>query len=383
MVVIFERRAQPGEDLDRVFDGRFVHVDLLEPAQQSAVLFKVIAEFLIGGGADATDLTARQRGLQQIGGIHRAARRCTGADDGVDLVDEEDGVGQLFKLVDDRLQPLFEIAAIAGAREQRAHVERIDDGFQQDVGHIAFDDLAGEAFGNRGFADAGFAHIKRIVLGPAAQNLDGAVHFRATADQWINLADLGLFIEVDAELLERGFLLALGLGRLFLFLALFIAFRLLLLRHVAAFADAVADEADGIKTAHILLLEEVDGIAFALREQRDEHISAGHFIPARRLDVEDGALNNALKPAGRRRIRFPFEPQRFKLGIEIMGNGVFQLTRIHTAGDHHLRGMDVIDEREEEMLQRRIFVLSACGRAQRIVQGGFQFSGKRWHSNAP
>ena len=67
-----------------------------------------------------------ERGLQQVRGVHRAAAGRAGADHGVDLVDEQDRVGQLLELGDDLLQPLLEVAAIAGAGEQRAHVERVD-----------------------------------------------------------------------------------------------------------------------------------------------------------------------------------------------------------------------------------------------------------------
>ncbi len=47
---------------------------------------------VIGGRADALELAVGQRRLQQIRRIQRAARRRTGADDGVDLVDEQDAV---------------------------------------------------------------------------------------------------------------------------------------------------------------------------------------------------------------------------------------------------------------------------------------------------
>src|SRR5690606_14429266 len=128
-------------------------------------------------------------------------------------------------------------------------------------------------------------------LGPAAENLDGAIHFGAAPDQRIDLARLRLFIEIDAELLERAFALllavAIGLLRLFLFGALHFAW----LGRCDALAHAMADKADGIETAHILLLKEIDGIAFALRKQRDEHIGAGHLVAARRLDMEDRALD--------------------------------------------------------------------------------------------
>jgi hypothetical protein len=39
-----------------------------------------------------------KRGLQQVGGVHRAARGGAGADHRVDLVDEEDRVGVILKL---------------------------------------------------------------------------------------------------------------------------------------------------------------------------------------------------------------------------------------------------------------------------------------------
>ena len=126
-----------------------------------------------------------------------------GADHGVDLVDEQDRVGQLLELVDDRLQPLLEIAAVAGAGEQRAHVERVDHRALEHLGDVALDDLAREAFGDRGFADAGIADVERVVLRPAAQDLHRAVDLGHAADQRIDLAGLGLLVEVDGELLER------------------------------------------------------------------------------------------------------------------------------------------------------------------------------------
>ncbi len=69
-----------------------------------------------------------------------------------------------FQFGDDRLQPLLEIAAIAGAGQQRAHVERIDDRFLEHVGHVAFDDLARQTLRDRGFAHARIADIERVVL---------------------------------------------------------------------------------------------------------------------------------------------------------------------------------------------------------------------------
>ena len=159
-----ERAAQTREDLLGVLQRRFDHIDLLEPAQQRAVLFEMVAELLVRRRADAADHAARQCGLEQVRRVHRAARSSTRADDGVDFVDEQDRVRQPFELCHDLFQPLLEIAAVARSGKQRAHVERIDDRGQQHFGYVALDDLAREAFGDRGLADAGIADIERVVL---------------------------------------------------------------------------------------------------------------------------------------------------------------------------------------------------------------------------
>ena len=67
-----------------------------------------------------------KRGLQQVRGIHGAARGGAGTDHRVDFVDEHDGAGTGFDFLDHGLEALFEIAAIAGAGEQHAHVEHVD-----------------------------------------------------------------------------------------------------------------------------------------------------------------------------------------------------------------------------------------------------------------
>ena len=48
-----------------------------------------------------------------------------------------------------------------------------------------------------------------------------------------------------------------------------------------ALADAVANVGDGIRAAHILLLQEVDRVTLALGEQRDQHVRASDFVAPR------------------------------------------------------------------------------------------------------
>ena len=78
----------------------------------------------------------------------------------------------------------------------------------QHFGHVALDDLARQPLGDGGLADAGIADIERVVLRPAAEDLDRPVDLGRAADQRVDLAGRGLLVEVDGELVEREFLLS-------------------------------------------------------------------------------------------------------------------------------------------------------------------------------
>ena len=202
-VEILEIGLEALEDLDRVGHRRLVDVDLLEAPHQRAVLLEMLAVLLVGGRADAPQRARLERGLQQVGCVHRAARGGAGADHRVDLVDEHDGAGIGLDLAHHGLEPLLEIAAVAGSGEESAHVELEDGGVGQHLRHVAHDDAAREALGDGRLADAGIADEERVVLLPAAQHLDGTLDLGAAPDQRIDAAGARLLIQVDAIDLER------------------------------------------------------------------------------------------------------------------------------------------------------------------------------------
>ena len=68
------------------------------------------------------------------------------------------GVGDFLQ---DRLQPLLELAAILRAGDQRPHVERDDLLLLQPLGHVLPDDPLRQPFDDRGLADAGLADQHR------------------------------------------------------------------------------------------------------------------------------------------------------------------------------------------------------------------------------
>ena len=99
--------------------------------------------------------------------------------------------------------PVLELAAVLRARDHRADVERDQPLVAQALGHVALDDAAGEALGDRGLADAGLADEHRVVLRAARQHLDDAADLLVAPDDRVELALAGVLGEVAAEPLER------------------------------------------------------------------------------------------------------------------------------------------------------------------------------------
>ena len=194
---------EAAQDRDRVADVRLADEDRLEAPLERGVGLDVLAELVERGRADGAELAAGEHRLQEVGGVHRALG-CAGADDRVELVDEEDDAARrLLDLVRDGLESLLELAAVLRAGEERADVERDHAAVAERVGHVAVDDALGEALDDRGLADAGLADQDGVVLRAAREHLDHAADLLVAADDGVELLRLGLGGEVAAELLER------------------------------------------------------------------------------------------------------------------------------------------------------------------------------------
>ena len=132
--------AQALEDLDRVRDRRLLDLDRLEAPLERGVLLEVLAVLVERRRADGLQLAAGEHRLEDGRRVDRAFGG-TGADERVQLVDEQDDVAARADLLQHLLEALFEVAAVAGAGDERAEVERVELLALQRLGHVVGDDL--------------------------------------------------------------------------------------------------------------------------------------------------------------------------------------------------------------------------------------------------
>ncbi len=275
-VVRLVARAQAAHDGDGLVDRGGQDDDRLEAALERPVLLDVLAVFVQGGRADALHLAPSQGRLEHAGGVDRPFRRA-GADDGVQLVDEDDDAGRLGDLLHDRLETLLELAPVLGAGHQGAEVEGDDAAVVQRLGDEPGDDALGQPLGDGRLADARFADQHRVVLGPARQDLDHPLDLVVAADDRVELPLLGQQGQVAAELVQQrrvllGFLL--GRGRL--------------LEGDGLLADPRSGQAEG--------LEDPGGVARIFLEDAQKEVFGAYVVLAQEAGLLDGQLKDFLGP---------------------------------------------------------------------------------------
>ena len=109
-VVLLVIDADALDDLDRIQQGRLLDLDGLETALERGIFLDIFAVLGKGGRADDLHLTAGERGLHDVGSIHRAVR-IAGTYDGVDLVNKQNDVAGGLDLADKALDALLKLAA--------------------------------------------------------------------------------------------------------------------------------------------------------------------------------------------------------------------------------------------------------------------------------
>ena len=366
VVVRLETALEPLEDAHGVLHRGFHHVDLLETAGQRPILLEDGAVLGESGGPHALELAGGQHRLEQVGGVHNAAGRRPGTDDGVNLIDEQNGVVLLAQFREQVLQALLEITPVLGARQQRAQIQGVDGGVEQRLGHPLFHDHPRQPLGDGGLADTRLAHQQGVVLAAAAEDLRGALDLERAAHQRVDTVRAGQLVEIAGVGFQRA-------GRCALcaavhFLALFR--RRVVVLHLG---NTVGDEIDHVQTVHVLAVEQVNRLALLFVEDRHQHVGAGDFLIARGLHAEYGTLQHPLETQGRLRVAFTvFRQQRGGI-VDELSQGLAQLFHIGAAGAQHFHRRLVIEQRQQQVFHGHEFMPVAACVVESLVESQFQF----------
>src|SRR5205823_947420 len=106
-------------------------------------------------------------------------------------------------LFDDRFQSLFELPAITGAGNERAHVECDNPFAFQTFRHIAGRNTIRDAFHDRRLSNARIADQYRVIFRPPREHLHDTPDFFLAADYRIELSFTGEIGEIPAVFFER------------------------------------------------------------------------------------------------------------------------------------------------------------------------------------
>ena len=139
------------------------------------------------------------------------------------------------------------------------------------------------------------------------------------------------------------------------------------------FGDAVRNIIHRVEPRHILLLQEIDGVRLALGKERGENVGARRFAAARRLHMQDGALQDALKAGGRRRVLAGLAGQVIELVFDKAGQVLAQSLDVNAACFEHRHRIQVIAQRQQQMLERGQLMFALAGERQSPMQGFFKF----------
>jgi len=132
--------------------------------------------------------------------------------------------------------------------------------------------------------------------------------------------------------------------------------------------DAVRDVINRVETGHVLLLQEIDRVALALGKHRDQHVGAGHLLAARGLDVDRGALQDALEARGRLRVVAVVRHEIGQLVVDIGQDLAAQPVEIDAACAQHSNGILILSQREQQVFEGCVFVPALIGVRQGPMQ---------------
>ena len=92
--------------------------------------------------------------------------------------------------------------------------------------------------------------------------------------------------------------------------------------------------------------------------------------------MDDRALDDTLEAGCRLGIVAGVGHEVFKLGIDVFDEIAPQLLQVDVAGPHDGRGILIVHERQQKVLERGVFLVALIGIGERLVQRLFKATGE-------
>ena len=153
--------------------------------------------------ADDLDFSTRQRRLKDGRSIDGTLCGAS-ANDGVNLVDEEDVILGFLQLSNNLLHAVLKLTAILGTSYQTCQVKRPNLLSTQDVRDVAGCNELSQALNNGGLTNAGISQDKWVVFLAARKNLHDTLNLAVTANDRVKLFICSKLSKVAAKLLQHG-----------------------------------------------------------------------------------------------------------------------------------------------------------------------------------
>ena len=193
-------------------DGRFVDVNLLEPALEGGVLFYVLSVLVESRRPYAVKFSAGEGGLQHVRGVHGAVGG-TRSHHGVYLVYEEDCFPfRLGDFPEHGLEPFFELPPVLGSGHQRPDVEGDELFVPESLGNVRIHYALGETLDYGGLSDAGLSYENGIVLRSSEKHAYDSSYLLVPSYDGVDLSRRGQFGEILSVLLKGPHRVFRGLG---------------------------------------------------------------------------------------------------------------------------------------------------------------------------
>ena len=365
-MMFFETGFQTAQDVDRFFEARLRHVDLLKSAGKRMIFLENAAIFRVGRRSDAANVSIGKHRLDQVGCVHDPTRCRAGADNCMNFINKQDRSGIVSNLGDDCFEAFLEIAPIFCAGDQGAHIQRINSTVTQNFRHTLFGDHPGQAFGQSGLADTGFADIKRIVLSSPAKNLNRSLYFQFPANQRVDLA-------IDCHLIQVARVFFKG-GRIWLGIRTQRGIDIIIDALIRQLRHAMRDVIHNVEPIDALESQEVHRLRLLLAKDCNEHVAAGDLFLATRLHMKHGTLQYALEAQCGLHIALLFDRHQWRCFVDVFAQLPSELYDISVAGLQNFVNSRNVEKREQQMLDSHELMPAITSTLKCFVQTEFQFA---------